>query len=146
MAAAATSDYVNVDQNGLLNASGDGIDATSSAVAAAGLNQTANQSNSNSATATLELPDQFLEVVLPGGDPKDLRRIFAVGPAGAQAQLVGQLNINDQDGAAIAAASSSYVEVRSDVDPSVSGDGITATSSAVAGASSRSDRQPKQLQ
>ncbi len=59
---------------------------------------------------------------------------FRVGAAAAQLQLVGQLNVNDQDGAAIATAASSYVEVRSYEDPS-QGDGITAVSSAVAGAS-----------
>ena len=130
--AAATSDYVNVDQAGFLKAGGDGITATSSAVAAATLNQTANQSNSNSATATLELPDQVIGIPLPGGDA-ELRRILIVGPVAAQVQLAGQLNVNDQDGAAIADASSSYVEVRSDQDPS-QGNGITATSSAVAAA------------
>ena len=111
--AAATSDYVSVDQSGYLNASGDGITATSSAVAGAGLSQTANQFNTNSATATLE------------GS--------GFGAVAAQLQLVGQLNVNDQDGTAIADATSSYVEVRSYEDPS-QGNGITATSSAVAGA------------
>ena len=111
--AAATSDYVDVDQSGVLTAGGNGITATSSAVAGANLDQTATQSNSNSATATLEGP--------------------GLGAAAAQIQLVGQLNVNDQDGAAIATAASSYVEVRSFEDPS-QGDGITATSSAVAGA------------
>ena len=111
--AAATSDYVSVDQSGYLNAGGDGITATSSAVAGAGLSQTANQFNTNSATATLE------------GS--------GFGAVAAQLQLVGQLNVNDQDGAAIADATSSYVEVRSYEDPS-EGNGITATSSAVAGA------------
>ena len=126
--AAATSDYVSVDQDGFLKAGGDGITATSSAVAAAALTQTANQSNSNSATATLELPDQIITIPLPGQ-----RGPLRIGAAAVQAQLVGQLNINDQDGAAIAAANSSYVEVRSDQDPS-QGNGITATSSAVAAA------------
>ncbi len=130
--AAATSDYVNVDHSGSLTAGGNGITATSSAVAAAALDQTANQSNENSATATLELPDQVIGIPLPSDDA-ELRRILIVGPAAAQAQLAGQLNLNDQDGAAIADATSSYVEVRSDQDPS-QGNGITATSSAVAAA------------
>ena len=69
-----------------------------------------------------------------------LRIRIPVGPAAVQAQLAGQLNINDQDGAAIAAATSSYVEVRSYINPEdgygdtgggIYGDGITATSSAV---------------
>ena len=111
--ATATSDYVNVDQSGYLSSDGNGITATSSAVAGANLSQTADQDNSNSATATLEGP--------------------GLGAAAAQLQLVGQLNVNDQDGASIAAAESSYVEVRSYEDPS-QGDGITATSSAVAAA------------
>ena len=111
--ATATSDYVNVDQSGYLSSDGNGITATSSAVAGANLSQTADQDNSNSATATLEGP--------------------GFGAAAAQLQLVGQLNVNDQDGASIAAAESSYVEVRSYEDPS-QGDGITATSSAVAAA------------
>ena len=133
--AAATSDYVSVDQGGFLKAGGDGITATSSAVAAATLNQTANQSNSNSATATLELPDQVIGIPLPDGDAELLRvvPILPVGSAAVQAQLAAQVNVNDQDGAAIAAANSSYVEVRSDQDPS-QGNGITATSSAVAAA------------
>ena len=48
-AAEATSDYVYIDQGGVLEADGNGITATSSAVAVAALNQTANQANSNSA-------------------------------------------------------------------------------------------------
>ena len=124
--AAATSDYVSVDQSGVLTAGGNGITATSSAVAGANLDQTATQSNSNSATATLEAPDGVI-VVEVGRTEIPLRDV------GVQAQLVGQLNVNDQDGAAIATAASSYVEVRSFEDPS-QGDGIIATSSAVAGA------------
>ena len=52
--AEATSDFVYVDQGGVLEAGGDGITATSSAVAASTLTQTAEQTNANSATATLE--------------------------------------------------------------------------------------------
>ena len=45
--AAATSDYVKVDQSGTLDAGGNGITATSSAVAVANLDQSAVQSNSD---------------------------------------------------------------------------------------------------
>ena len=126
-AAEATSDYVYVDQGGVLEADGNGIIATSSAVAVAALNQTANQANSNSATATLEASRLLIaEPALLEVDPIALLR----GSTAIQAQLVGQLNVNAQEGLAIASATSDYVEVRSE-DPSA-GDGITATSSAVA--------------
>ena len=140
---AASSDYVNVEQTDTLKRGGDGITATSSAVAGANLDQTANQGNSNSASATLEAPDAplFLETgeneFIPLRDP--LRDI------GIQAQLVGQLNINDQDGGSIATASSGTVDVRSFDDPAT-GDGIKATSSAVAAALPQSNRQPDQQQ
>ena len=129
-AAEATSDHVYVDQSGVLSAGGDGITATSSAVAAATLTQTANQSNTNSATATLEaLTPIVIEVpTLLDVDPADLLE----GTTAAQEQLVGQLNVNAQGGLAAASATSDYVEVRSE-DPAA-GDGITATSSAVAAA------------
>ena len=131
-AAEATSDHVYVDQSGVLSAGGDGITATSSAVAAATLTQTANQSNTNSATATLEaLTPILIEVQAPtllDVDPADLLE----GTTAAQEQLVGQLNVNAQGGLAAASATSDYVEVRSE-DPAA-GDGITATSSAVAAA------------
>ena len=55
--AAASSDYVDIEQTDLLKRGGDGITGTSSAVAGANLNQTANQANSNNASATLEAPD-----------------------------------------------------------------------------------------
>ena len=132
--AAASSDYVSVDQDGYLKADGSGITATSSAVAVADLAQGADQSNTNSASATLELPDNEFIVPVPTGSELELR--LPVGPAAAQAQLAGQLNINDQDGAAIAAATSDYVEVRSYINRrkgyGIAGDGINATSSAVA--------------
>ena len=125
--AAATSDYVNVEQTDTLIRGGNGITATSSAVAGANLDQTANQSNSNSASATLEAPDQL--ILLQIG-----RTTIPLRDVGVQAQLVGQLNVNDQDGLAIATATSGTVDVRSFDDPAT-GNGITATSSAVAGAS-----------
>ena len=62
-------------------------------------------------------------------DPLDLLR----GTVAGQVQLAGQLNLNSQEGLAIASATSDYVDVRSEEDPST-GDGITATSSAVAAA------------
>ncbi len=111
--AVASSGSVTVDQRGSLSSVGNGITATSSATAAASLNQSATQSNTNSATATLDAPST---------------------DAAIQAQLAAQANLNAQAGAAIAAATSGYVDVRSTDDPS-QGNGITATSSAVAGAS-----------
>ena len=48
--AAASSDAVTVEQNGAMSAGGNGDTATSSAVAAANLTQTANQSNVDSKT------------------------------------------------------------------------------------------------
>ena len=54
--ATATSGSVYVEQDGTLVRGGNGITATSSAVAVAALEQTADQSNSNSLSATLERP------------------------------------------------------------------------------------------
>ena len=110
--ALAGSGSVTVDQRGSLSSGGDGITATSSATAGANLNQSATQSNTNSATATMKKP---------GSD------------AAIQTQLAAQINVNAQGGAAIAAATSGYVDVRSTEDPS-QGNGILATSSAAAGA------------
>ena len=62
----ATSGPVTVEQDGVLNVGGDGITAESNAAASASLEQTADQDNSNSATATLETPDV---PVLLGEDP-----------------------------------------------------------------------------
>ena len=56
--ATAISDEVHVNQSGWLDTGEDGITATSSAVATAALEQTADQSNSNAASATLE-PQRF---------------------------------------------------------------------------------------
>ena len=84
--ATAVSDYVDVDQNGYLTAGGDGITATSSAVAAAGLAQTANQSNSNSADATLEAAAGVAVIGLPGEPGYAFRVVDSIG---AQIQLLG---------------------------------------------------------
>ena len=55
--ATATSGSVYVQQDGNLTRGGNGITATSSAVAVAALDQTADQSNSNDLSATLAGPD-----------------------------------------------------------------------------------------
>ena len=52
--AAASSDYVYVDQSGTLKAGLDGITARSEASSIAALSQTATQNNSNSVAATLQ--------------------------------------------------------------------------------------------
>ena len=102
---------------------GDGIIATSSAVAVATLTQTANQSNDNSATITLPP----LQVVPVNTDqPIAIQRETA-----EQAELVIQANINEQEGAAIVDATSGSVTVDNGF-INVSGNGVTATSSAVA--------------
>ena len=55
--ATATSGSVYVQQDGNLTRGGNGITATSSAVAVAALDQTADQSNSNDLSATIAGPD-----------------------------------------------------------------------------------------
>ena len=118
--ASATSDYVEVRSED--PAAGDGITATSSAVAAATLTQTADQTNDNSATITLP-PLQ----VVPDDDSK--RPILF--ETAEQAELVLQTNVNQQEGAVSADATSGSVTVENGF-INVSGDGVTATSSAVA--------------
>ena len=118
--AAARSGPVDVDSHDELSAGGDGIATTSSAVAGANLAQIANQSNSNSVAAT-------------GG--------FVL-----QGQLAGRINVNQQEGASIAAATSDYVDIEQTDLLKRGGDGITATSSAVAGRKPQPDRQPGQQQ
>ena len=115
----ATSDYVEVRSED--PAAGDGITATSSAVAAATLTQTADQTNDNSATITLPP----LQVI-----PEDVKRPILFETA-EQAELVLQTNINQQEGAVSADATSGSVTVENG-SINVSGDGVTATSSAVA--------------
>ena len=112
VAATATSGSVYVEQDGFVQAGGNGITATSAAVAVAALEQSADQSNNNSLSATLERPEV-------GGI-----RAF-------QEQSVLQANVSAQDGEATADATSDSVEVLSEQDPS-QGNGIDATSSAVA--------------
>ena len=107
--AAASSDYVKVNQSGSLSAGGNGITAISSAEALAEMEQTAEQSNSNTVNVALQEP------VAAGivADPE-------------------QSNESDQDGAVIATAASDYVEVEQTGSLSAGGTGISAISSAVA--------------
>ncbi|NJO33938.1 MAG: hypothetical protein HC869_13155 [Rhodospirillales bacterium] len=104
----ATSDDVDVYQNGTLYAGIDGINAESTAVAIAEVDQEANQSNSNSQT-----------VAGVAADDVD------------QEQDVDQSNYSDQEGVAEAYAASGEVFVKTADDPSL-GDAADATSEAVA--------------
>ena len=68
--ATATSDFVSVEQSGALSAGGNGITATSSAVAVAGLEpndieQTANQHNSNTQEVVRAAPAEGETTVQP---------------------------------------------------------------------------------
>ena len=116
--ATAASDFVKVE-SGWLEAGGDGITATSSAVAVANLGQTATQSNGNSASVVRVPPQEGQQSTTTVND---------VG----QAQRVRQANVSEQEGAAIATASSDSVVVNSLYGVSAGGNGITATSAAVA--------------
>ena len=110
--ATAFADKVEINQEGSLSAGGNGITGTSSAVAMAGLVQTADQSNDNEGIITiLNLEEGFIEVP----------------------QVIIQANLNFQDGKAFAKAVSGEVEIDSEQDPS-GGDGVTGTSSAEAAA------------
>ena len=101
--ATATSDYVYVSQEGELETDGFGIVASSGAFSTAGLSQTATQSNKNSADITLEnAAIRSGDIALPSGS------------LGTQTQLVGQFNVNEQEGASIATSVASYVDVYSD--------------------------------
>jgi hypothetical protein len=120
--AAATSDYVKVDQSGTLNAGGNGITATSSAVAVANLDQSAVQSNSDTKEIVrAEGPEV-------GADQFELPR----QTLSLQLEAALQANVSSQSGAAIATAESGSVEVRNKDALIAYGDAITATSSAVA--------------
>ena len=119
--AEATSDSVTVE-NGFINVSGDGVTATSSAVAVATLDQTANQSNTDTKTVNRAAGPT------PGEGETTIQPFTQV----AQEELVVQANVSEQDGLAEAEATSDSVFVKSDGELSAGGDGITATSSAVA--------------
>ena len=56
VAATATSGSVYVEQDGFVQAGGNGVTATSAAIAVAALEQSADQTNNNSLSATLERP------------------------------------------------------------------------------------------
>ena len=149
--ATAISDDVTVVQFGSVTAwNGDGIAATSSAVATAPVVQTATQSNANSAEATFggsqsgivatagdnviasrpERTDvRALDQIEPGSDP-GIGQVDGLDIA-LQGQLVGQVNLSGQRGLAVATAVSGEVVVISSNDPA-SGDGIRAVSSAEA--------------
>ena len=116
--ATASSSYVSVEQSGALSAGGDGINATSSAVAVAQLEQGVDQSNSNTQEVVRELPGEGEESVAP---------FTAV----QQGQEVEQENESSQDGAALAYATSDSVDVGSADSAYAGGNGISATSSAV---------------
>jgi Autotransporter beta-domain len=123
-AAGAESGSVTVDHSGGLDATGDGIVAESDASATTALTQTASQTNTNSAAATLSTPEE----------PYSLKKIpIDIGAVGVQGQLVGQINLNGQFGLADAEASSGDVSVTSviPVDPA-GGTGILAQSVAAA--------------
>ena len=81
--AAASSDYVSVEQGGPLSAGIDGIDATSSAVAGANLSQSATQDNSDTKTIA-----RAADGPAPGEDQ------FSVQPEAIALQLEGVLQIN----------------------------------------------------
>ena len=117
--AVADAGSVDVNSHDDLSATGNGITATSAAVAGANLEQIANQDNVNTDNAT------GLDIL--------------------QLQLVGQVNLSGQEGVAIASATSDYVSVDQSGYLSAGGDGITATSTAAAGARSQPDSQPEQL-
>ena len=153
--ATAISDDVTVNQSGYLSASdGDGIAATSSAVATAPVVQTVTQSNSNSAEASFggsqagidanaggnviasgepTKPTDSTETSLTQIDPRFDPGIVQVDglDIALQGQLVGQVNLSGQRGLAVATAISDDVTVTSEYDPA-SGDGIKAISSAKA--------------
>ena len=120
--AEAFSQDVEVNQVGAVTAGADGIRAESSAQAAAGVDQNADQSNDNETSLAVEgLLDGF------GSDiPLDLG-------LGLQGGLVGQLNLNIQSAEAEALAEADSVTVTSQQDPA-QGNGIVATSSAGAAA------------
>ena len=125
--ATALSDSVLVDQGQGLTSGGDGISATSSAGSEARLSQSANQTNRNSAVATLDRADIDFDIDL--GDSADDVAIDLFGSVGAQVQLVGQANINLQGGLGVATSIAGPVTVYSD-DVSAGEDGIVATSTA----------------
>ena len=150
--ATAVSDEVTVNQIGSLTAwDGDGIAATSSAVATAPVVQTATQSNTNSAEATFGGNQAGVDAeaggdVVAGGPQQEpttetllpIERGFDPGitqvdglDIALQGQLVGQINLSGQRGLAVATAISRSVTVTSEYDPA-SGDGIRAVSSAEA--------------
>ena len=125
LASTAVSGEVSVDSHGL-KAGENGITATSVATAAAALNQSADQTNTNAAAATLQLPPTVIIGL-------DLRDLASFETAGSQNQFLGQTNINVQKGASVATAGSGRVSVYSD-DITVLGNGLSATSSAVSAA------------
>ena len=131
--ATASADKVTVDQARVLEAGKSGILATSSAQAAAPVVQTASQSNDNSGAATFEGSQASSDV-----SATEVGKIgFLLVPSGdlaLQGQLVGQINLNLQKGAAIALASSDKVIVDQFGTLTTGADGVVATSSAEAGA------------
>ena len=128
--AKAFSDYVEVEQSGTLHAGLDGITARSAATATAALGQTATQSNNNSVTATLEAPLRIKEVPCIDNCEPSAAQVDG-GARAFQSQNVLQLNVNVQEGFALAIAESGYVDVTSVKDPS-DGNGIIAESDATA--------------
>ena len=124
--ATAFADEVTVDQFGKAKAwNGDGITAMSSATANAGVSQTATQSNINKASAVVEpaAPAPIITIA----DLEDL----GGASAALQVQFVGQINVSEQGGLAVATAVSHGVTTTSE-NVAAGGDGIIATSSAVA--------------
>src|SRR6185312_9739810 len=117
----ATSGSVTVDES-FINVSGNGVTATSSAVAVATLTQTADQSNSDS-----KLVERAVGPA-PGEGETTIQPFAEV----SQDEIVIQANVSEQEGAAVAEATSDSVSVRSEGELSAGGNGITATSSAVA--------------
>ena len=125
--ATALSDSVLVDQGEGLKSGGDGIAATSSATSEVGLSQSADQTNRNSAVATLDRADIDFDIDL--GDSEDDIAIDLLGSVGAQVQLVGQANINLQGGLGVATSIAGPVTVYSDR-VTAGDDGVYASSAA----------------
>ena len=117
--ATAVSKDVTVNQDGSLEAGKTGIDAASKAKARAAVVQTADQSNSNTATIAPAASDEPVQA-----------------SDGIALQLQGflQANVNEQEGLAISTAFSDDVTVTQAGDFSAGKDGIVAKSSAEADA------------
>ena len=81
--ATASSDFVSVEQSGALSAGGNGITATSSAVAVAGLEpndieQTASQHNSNTQEVVRAAPAEGETTVQPFTETQQAQRRRAI--------------------------------------------------------------------